>query len=208
MKFIVSAERDKPTDKDQVWLVFMKIADCIGYFRAGRASYELPVHGLSTGYARYPLGVLRRLMEGLKSAEVELGFSDRFALCGKNEETSDQIDIGLVLNEYGEVLYPTQMEQVVIGRALSRETAGKLGISKLLEGVESRMRNRVTQASYVLEGYGVAPGRVEELVEQAISSADAEVRARFDLHIAEMGGGRQPELDELVTRLRRSSTAT
>jgi hypothetical protein len=34
----------------------------------------------------YPLFVLRRLMEGLKSTEVELGFYDSFAVCGKNEE--------------------------------------------------------------------------------------------------------------------------
>jgi hypothetical protein len=61
----------------------------------------------------------------------------------------------MILDERsGEVLYPTQMEQIVIGRALTKEAADNSGISKLLEDAASRMRNRVARASHVLEGYG------------------------------------------------------
>lgn len=98
-KFIRLMERDKASE-GQEWLVFLRIADCVGHFQAGNTSADFPVHGLSTGLARFPLGVLRRVMDRRNSTDVELGFSDGVAVCGKQSELDGQIKIGMVTRHW------------------------------------------------------------------------------------------------------------
>jgi hypothetical protein len=180
-KFISLAEREKAPEGHE-WVVFLRITDCVGHFQAGRTSIDFPVDGLSKGLARFPLSVLWRVMDGRKAVEVEYGFSDGVVVCGKQTERSEQIKIGMVLDNHSDaVVYPTQLELLVIGRTLSKEAASELGIEKLLEGAKSRMMGRVSEAIGLLGQYGVAPNRVEELVEQAINSAEAQIRAKFYL---------------------------
>lgn len=91
------------------------------------------------------------MMDRRNSTDVELGFSDGAAVCGKQSESHEQIKIGMVLDKRsGTVVYPAQLELLVIGRSLSKETADELSIEHLLEGAQSRMRRQVAEATSLL----------------------------------------------------------
>ena len=177
------AAREKHS-KDCVWMVFARIGESIGHFQVAHTSVDFPIHGLIPGLVKFPitvLGDLRFKTRRKLPSEVELGFSSGVFSFGDKSTHDEQILVGMPIDDNGVVIYPSELEKVVLARALSKERMQALGIERLLQGALARLERTVQDAHCTLYGYQVPESRIEEIVEESVRVAEPGIRAKYTL---------------------------
>jgi hypothetical protein len=176
-KFFTLTESETPPP-NQDWLIFVKVTEYMVSFTAGGVTKEYPVFAISQGSVQTVQHVLRNVIEGSKSKEVELQFSDGAIKCGNKSIGDESISIGYYPRGADYLIYPTLLELIVLGRNLDPEAARELGLENRLKNANLRMELKISHAAADLKPLGVTFGDVEEMVNATIAKAESKIKTR------------------------------
>ena len=181
------ADEQKPPAGQQ-WIVFVSVTECVGVFNAGPNKLQIPLRTIAGGKAEIPHTIFSNLAweKTTKVGEVEI--RDGEILFGASRIVDSRIHLGIKVPSASDFYYfPTFFEVLVLSQIMDADRAGLLSLTDRFQHVRNRFENAISEATSKLDDYRVDRSGVENLTQESVKSAEAEIRSRFCLLFAEDG---------------------